>query len=113
MIILKQFFVPYDAEHNWRFYCVNEKWQRRACVKLGVQFHNSNRLRPDCPNVPLTCPDLRRLRRISGDGNCLLRLLSYIITGSASEHLAIHRAILRHMADIAPLLLGGHLTMQL
>ena len=102
-------FVPYDAERNWCFYCVDEQWQRRACAKLCVQFHNFNRLRPGGPDVPLTPPDPRRLRRISDDGNCLFCSFSYIITGSESEHLAIHRAILRHMVDIAHLLLGGHL----
>ena len=33
-----------------------------------------------------------------------------IITGSQEGHLAVQRAILNHMQNIAPLLLGAHVT---
>ena len=103
MIVLKRVLFLTMLNAIGAFFCVDKQCQRRACAKLGVQFHNFNRLRPGGP-------DACRLRRSSGDGNCLFRSFSYIITGSESGHLAIRRAILRHMVDIAHLLLGGHLT---
>ena len=42
------------------------------------------------------------------DGNCLFRALSYVITGSEDDHMAIRVAILNHMTSIAHLLLGVH-----
>ena len=39
-----------------------------------------------------------------GDGNCLFRCFSYILTGSQDQHLAIRMAIVAHMRSIAHLL---------
>ena len=41
------------------------------------------------------------------DGNCLFRALSYILTGSEGEHMAVCAAIVDHMIDIAHLI-GVH-----
>ena len=40
---------------------------------------------------------MRSVTRIEGDGNCLFRAFSYIITGSESQHMAVRLAILSHM----------------
>ena len=69
-----------------------------------------NRFRRSGPDVLLTRPDTKRMKLIVGDGNCLFRSFSYIITGRETEHMAIRCAILRHMVDIAHLLLGPHIT---
>ena len=68
---------------------------------MGLQFHGKNRVRPGGPNVSLTPPDMRTIKRIMGDSNCLFRSLAYIITGSEDQHMAIRTAILEHMIDIA------------
>ena len=47
------------------------------------------------PNVLLTRP--RRVRHILGDGNCLFRSLSYIITGTEAQHLQVREALLNHL----------------
>ena len=69
-----------------------------------------NRFRRSGPDVLLTRPDTKRMKLIVGDGNCLFRSFSYTITGRETEHMAIRCAILRHMVDIAHLLLGPHIT---
>ena len=99
-------------EQVWpfKFYSVDEQWQHNACTTLGVQFVISNRLRPGGPNVDLRPPN--HIKRIKGDGNCLFRSFSYIITGSEEQHMAVRIAILNHMIDIAHFLLGHHIPPQ-
>ena len=97
------------SESPLKFYPVTIDWQQRACQQLGLQYHAPTRVRPGGPNVPLTRPDMRSLKRIQGDGNCLFRALSYIITGSEEQHMAVRNAILDHMVTIAHFLLGHHL----
>ena len=57
------------------------------------------------PDV-LTLPDTFHLRRIGGDGNCLFRAMSFIITGSESQHFEICTSIIAHMLNIPELLTG-------
>ena len=58
------------------------------------------------PNVPLTRP--RRVRHILGDGNCIFRSLSYIITGSEAQHLQVREA-LNHLVGM---MIGHHISGQ-
>ena len=97
------------SESPLKFYPVTIDWQQRACQQLGLQYHAPTKVRPGGPNVPLTRPDMRSLKRIQGDGNCLFRALSYIITGCEEQHMAVRNAILDHMVTIAHFLLGHHL----
>ena len=99
-------------EQVWpfKFYSVDEHWQHNACTTLGLQYVTSNRLRPGGPNVDLRPPN--HIKRIGGDGNCLFRSFSYIITGSEEQHMAVRIAILNHMIDIAHFLLGHHIPPQ-
>ena len=79
---------------------------------MGLQFHGSNRLKPGGPDVALNPPDLRTIKLIPGDGNCLFRSFSYIITGSDDQHMAVRAAILKHMKKetVARRLLPFHLV---
>ena len=48
---------------------------------------------------------------IGGDGNCMFRSVSYVMTGSQEHHLEVRAKTLEHMETIAPLTLGhirGH-----
>lgn len=67
----------YDPRHAqvwpFSFYSVDKQWQRNACIRMGLQFHGQTKLSPGGPNVPLKRPDLRTVKRITGDGNCLFR----------------------------------------
>ncbi len=92
------------------FYSVDEQWRHNACAAMGLQFREKARLRPGGPQVPLTLPYLRTVKRIHKDGNCLFRCFSYIITGSEDQHMSIRAAILNHMVDIAHFLLSHLIT---
>jgi len=49
---------------------------------------------------------MRSIKKIGGDGNCLFRAMSYIITGSEDQHFVIRSAITTHMLTIPHLLNG-------
>ncbi len=63
------------------------------------------------PDVTLTHPDMRTIKRIRGDGICLFRSFSYIITGSEEQHMAVRAAIVSCMVDIAHFLIGHHIKL--
>ena len=67
-------------------------------------------MRAGGPTVPLTRPDMRSVRHIQGDGNCLFWAFSYILTGSEEQHLAVRHAVLDHLINNAQFFLGHHLT---
>ena len=54
--------------------------------------------------TPLSSP--QKIKPIQGDGNCMFRALSYVITGSVKHHLQVRANILEHMESIASLVLG-------
>ncbi len=41
-------------------------WQRNACAIMGLEFRGKCRMRPGGPDVPLTPPDMRTIKRIRG-----------------------------------------------
>ena len=57
------------SESPQKFYTVTRDWQQRACQQLGLKYHAPTRVRPGGPNIPLTHPDMRSLKRIEGDGS--------------------------------------------
>ena len=65
-------------------------------------FCGPNRITPGSPNAPLANPV--GFKNIRGDGNCMFRSLSFIITGSEDQHMHVRRAIIRHMRDIGSVL---------
>ena len=93
-----------------KFHPVDEHWQQTVCDIMGLHFHGKNRVRPGGPNIPLTPPDMRTVKHIKGDGNCLFRALAYIITGSEEQHMAVRRAILQHIIHIAHFIIGHHVV---
>ena len=44
----------------------------------------------------LTVPDMRTMKVMMGDGNCLFRSLFYVLTGSQDHHLAVRLLICNH-----------------
>ena len=91
---------------EYRYYQTDEMWQRQACSRLGARFVSSTRFQPGGPHVVLTRPDLRSLRHVQSDGNCLFRAFAYIVTGSESQHMQIREGILSYMLSIENLLTG-------
>jgi hypothetical protein len=94
----------------FRFHPVSEEWQQNVCRMLNLQFCIKTRVRPGARNVPLMRPDMRTLKRVRGDGNCLFRALSYLITGCEEQHMAVRVTILQHMITIAHFILDHHLV---
>ena len=78
----------------FKFHPVDEQWQCNACTSLGLEFRGTNRVQPGGPDVTLKRPDARRVRHILGDGNCLFRSFSYLITGCEGQHVAVRAALL-------------------
>ena len=93
---------------NLRFYPVNSHCQKRLCQQLGLCYQRANRFESGGPNCVLTLTNMGTVRRIVGDGNRSFRALSYVVTGSEEEHMAVRTAIVDHMVNIAHLLLGAH-----
>ena len=87
------------------YYPVDLEWQKTACATLGLEHHHPPpRHRGGGANVPLTPPDHNHTKDIDGDGNCMFRSFSYVITGSQAQHMAVRQAILDHMVAISHLL---------
>ena len=101
------------SQREWpmfRFYPVDSEGQRELCSQLGLQYCLPNRFGRGGPNRVLTYPNIATVRSIVGDGNCLFRAFSLIITGSQEQHMEIRQIIITHMYTLAPFLLGLHIT---
>ena len=90
----------------YRYHQVDDAWQRNACIRMGLQFVKAFKFQSGGADVILTQPNLRALHNVQGDGNCLFRAMSYIITGSENQHMEVRLAILRYMLSIENLLVG-------
>lgn len=84
---------------------VDEDWRRRTCQSLGLSYCGPNEIAPGGPEVCLTVP--ASIKCINGDGNCFYRAISYVITGSQSQHSAVRRAIVDHMRAIGDRLIAS------
>ena len=98
--------VPRYEWADYRYHPVDEDWQRQACELLGIQFVCPFQWQDGGPHVVLTRPDMRSLRSIGGDGNCLFRALCYIISGSEDQHRELRSAIIAHLMTIPDLVSG-------
>ena len=97
-----------EVQTSWphlRYYQTDELWQREKCAQLGLQFHSANHFQHGGPNVVLNCPNLSTVLKTRGDGNCLFRCFSQIITGSPDQHYEVRMCIIRHMRHISHLLI--------
>ena len=92
----------YTDNSHFKYNPVDVEWQLRVCRLLGLGFCGPNRITPGGPNAPLANPV--GFKNIRGDGNCMFRSLSFIITGSEDQHMHVRRAIIRHMRDISNVL---------
>ena len=92
----------YTDNSHFKYNPVDVEWQLRVCRLLGLRFCGPNIITPGSPNAPLANPV--GFKNIRGDGNCMFRSLSFIITGSEDQHMQVRRAIIRHMRDIGNVL---------
>ena len=68
----------------------------RNCEEL--EYCGPNGIASGSPSTPLTNP--AGFKNIRGDGNCMFRAFSFIITGSEDQHMQVRHAIIRHMRVI-------------
>ena len=80
------------------FHSVDEHWQRLACSLLSIPFVCSNKVRQGGAAVVLKRP--QNTQNIRGDGNCLFRSFSYLITGNQDHYHSVRLAIEAHMRSI-------------
>ena len=106
LVVVHRSVAPRYEWTDYRYYPVDEHWQRQACELLAIRFIRSFQRQDGGPHVVLTRPVLRSLKTIGGDGNCLFRALCYIIPGSEDQHLQVRAAIVAHMRSIADLVSG-------
>ena len=90
----------------FKYHAVDEVWQRSTCQSLDLRYNRANGVSAGSSNMPLTRPDMRRIKRIQGDGNCMFRSLSYLVTGSQDQHFDIRTKIVQHMSAIESDILG-------
>ena len=85
---------------EYRYHQVDSTWQTNACSRMGLQFRQRFQCQIGGRDVILTCPNSETLHNVAGDGNCLFRAFSYVITGSEHQHIEIRNALVRYMLSI-------------
>ena len=91
---------------EYRYHQIDETWQRNACSRMGLQFREAFKCQNGGTNVILTSPNLATLHNVDGDGNCLFRTFSYVITGSEQQHIEVRNALVSYMLSIENCLVG-------
>ena len=73
--------------------------QKSACDSLNLRYRQPNKVAPGGPNIPLKRLDLKTLRNTVGDGNCLFRAFSVLLTGTQHQHKQIRKTIVQHLIE--------------
>ena len=87
------------GDNHRRYNPVDDLWQRSKCAFLGLRYVRNNGTIGGWPNEPLNRPDI--IHPIRGDGNCLFRAFSHIITGSQDQYQKIRDVCIAHLHDVA------------
>jgi len=80
----------------FQFHSVDAEWQRDACAALHLQFEKPNGESAGGHDLPLTRPDMRKMKGITPDGNCMFHSLSYVVTCSEDHHEVVRAKVLQH-----------------
>ena len=83
---------------TWSFFPPTEKWQEEVCTtnKLDYICKIDYAGRGSTLNQ-FTSPSLSHILDVMGDGNCLFRAISVVITGAEKSHPIIRKQICDHM----------------
>ena len=77
-----------------------KNFKKRWCEILNHKFVAAARILPGSPTTPWSEERVANSTLdVSGDGNCLFYALSYLITGSISQHYELRKAILSNMPN--------------
>uniref|UniRef100_A0A1X7V559 OTU domain-containing protein n=1 Tax=Amphimedon queenslandica TaxID=400682 RepID=A0A1X7V559_AMPQE len=89
-----------DIVRRRQYYPGNEEFQRRWCEILNLKFVTAARILPGSPTTLLSDERVpNSTLDVPGDGNCLFYALSYLITGSISQHYELRKAIVSNMPN--------------
>uniref|UniRef100_A0A1X7VTR4 OTU domain-containing protein n=1 Tax=Amphimedon queenslandica TaxID=400682 RepID=A0A1X7VTR4_AMPQE len=98
-------------QRDYVYYPANEEVQRRWCEILNLKFVAAARILPGSPTTPLSDERVpNSTLDVPGDGNCLFYALSYLITGSISQHYELRRAIVSNMPNFEEELFNSTLS---
>uniref|UniRef100_A0A1X7VK01 ATP-dependent DNA helicase n=1 Tax=Amphimedon queenslandica TaxID=400682 RepID=A0A1X7VK01_AMPQE len=96
---------------DYVYYPGNEKFQRRWCEILNLKFITAARILPGSPTTPLSDERVpNSTLDIPGDVNCSFYALSYLITGSISQHYELHKAIVSNMPNFEEELFNSNVS---
>ena len=90
---------PYDTPMDPRINVIDENWQRSKCDMLAISFESVCRQPSSIVGQSLSGFEPFETEHIEGDGNCLFRCLSKLVTGSENSHLQIRSIISRFIAS--------------
>ena len=92
----------YQFNHNlpmaptiYKYYPVDEAWQRLVCDEFGLTFRQANGCTEGSPDQELSYP--RTDIFIEPDGSCFFRCLSQLITGTQEQHSRLRSMVCDHM----------------
>ena len=88
--------VQQSSWEGFRFFPIDEEWQRSCCSQLNLNFNSTYKKSKGDGITILTRPNMRTIKGIRGDGNCLFRALSFV-TGSQEQHSHVRSLICSHM----------------
>lgn len=101
--------VKQNSSTNFLFSPIDKNTQKNLSTLLDLPLEDYVSY---CHDVKLSLHKPSKVQQVLGDGNCLFRALSYVITGRQSYHCDIRRKIVLHMREIENLLLP-HINMSL
>ena len=87
------------VRQTFPFYPLDMAGQQQACNLLKINYHKKNVVSAGGLDIPLAAPDRSTLVDTVGDGSCMFRAMSVIITGNQRQHIAIRRAIVNYLCD--------------
>ena len=99
---------PYDTPMDPRINVTDEIWQRSKCDMLGISFESVCRQPYSSVGKLLSGFEPWEAEHIEGDGNCLFRCISKLITGSENSHLHLRSIISRFIASEGTRKLGWY-----
>lgn len=92
-------FIP-ESIKQLGFAFPGRQWREEAAARLGLGVSGAIEDWAYTPSATLGVPS--KTRKITGDGSCFFRCLSFVLTGSEGHAQELRLAVVRHMFDDKP-----------
>ena len=86
---------------SFHYMPVDENWQRMICQEKNIVFRAWNGTETGGTDILARAPS--SVHDTIGDGNCLFRTISFIMSGSEDNHLEVRKALVQHMEESSSL----------